>query len=496
MARITLASEWFAKILKDYSDWRFAWVREAGQNSLDAGATAINVKVELVNGDTVISWNDNGSGMTRETLESRFMAVGGSLKPDGAAGGFGVAKLILAFAHKAYTIRTGNMLVSGTNDTYDIETLTETVRGLTLTTTIAGDYVRELTESARLWVSFTTAPRPVFFYLNGDHIPFMGSLGAPSNVQDWCAIHFVDNDKLEKGVRVRINGQYMFNCWSEFEKVILVELKGSSLNYLTSNRDGLQYQYRDKLNKLIGAMLKDPDMLEDTDADNIELYAGALGAAYGAEREVSDASHSAAASKQLSKAAPDNVAIHGSLVAREAMTLGGEVEPTERHDGATGEIERASVECGAPRYKVLGNDLVILNKTNKPIPDKYTVSGMRPMEWRLFERWTRIVAACAKTLGIRRTLRTGWIFSVKAQAAYKRNASVGSLVLLNPCKLENGEWRKAFDTSRESFYELVSLAVHELTHITHSYHDEEYASALTDNMAKILGNLTEINKAK
>lgn len=488
MARITLAAEWFSKILKDYSNWKFAFVREAGQNSLDAGATGINVTVSLVDGDTVISWNDNGSGMTRDILESKFMAVGGSQKASGAAGGFGVAKLILAFAHKAYTIRTSNILVTGRNDSYDIETLSETVRGMTLTTTIDGDHVRDLTEAARNWVSFTTAPRPTLFYLNGEYLAFMEKLGTPASVQDWCAIHVCEDSKLEAGVRVRINGQYMFNSWSDSPGCILVELTGSSLNYLTSNRDGLQYEYRGKLEKLITDMNKDPEALFDTESDVIELYAGDLGPAHSGEI----GAQPIAAARELSTTKlPDTLLTFG------AVGNGSGVAVVSRNDSDDSD-EETSNACGEPRarYKVSGNDLVILNKTNKPIPDKYTVTGMRPMEWRLFAKWTRIVQACASILGIRRTLRTGWIFSTTAQAAYKRNNRFGSLVLLNPCKLEGNAWRKGFDTSKDSFYELVSLAVHELTHISHSYHDENYAGALTDNMAKIFANMATVNKAK
>lgn len=483
MARISLSPEWFDKILKDYSNWRFAFVREAGQNSLDAGATSINVSVTLDGTDTVIEWRDNGSGMSRETLETKFMAVGGSQKANGAAGGFGVAKLILAFAHKSYAIRTRDIFVTGSNDSYEIAPCADSVSGLTLTTRIAGDHVWELTEAIKLWVSFTTPPRPVLLYLDGQCLSFMGKLPAPSSVQDWATVHVVEDSKLESGVKVRINGQFMFQSWSNFNKVILVELTGSSLEYLTSNRDGLQYQYRDKLTKLIEAMLKDPDALEDIDSDVIELFEGEKGAALNPENRANVKVSSAGRPEwnATDKEAEEATGVtRGERVAAFVPLIGNKAPDTT---------------IRAPR-KLPGNDLVILNKTNKPIPHNYTVGGMRPMEWRQFERWTRIVKACAEVLGVRRQIRTGWIFSVTAQAAYKRSQDHGSLVLLNPCKLEGNAWRKGFDTSKDSFYTLVSLAVHELTHITHSYHDESYAGALTDNMAKVFANMAIVNKAK
>jgi len=477
-----MSHEWFSKILADYSNWLFAWAREAGQNSLDAGATAIRCNVELRDGNTVVEWADNGKGMNRSVLETRFMAVGGSLKGNGDAGGFGVAKLVLAFAQVCYSIRTGFLFVTGRNDEYEIMETSEEVKGLTLTVTMAGDVVQRFTECVEHWVRHTTPNRPVWFYLNGQALRFMPSLPAPASVQDWCSIHVLsveDNPKLKSGVKVRINGQYMFNTWSEVSSCILVELTGSSLVYLTSNRDGLQGGYRDKLSKLISLMTKDPDVLCDTESDKIELYAGELGPAVGGAIDTTQAH----GRKLVTNKAPDTVTVFDG-------------EPTAIASGDSDDSSYGSEVCERPSAKVSGNDLVIMNKTNKPIPHKYTVVGMRPMEWRLFAKWTRIVQACATALGVRRAIRTGWVFSTSARAMHKRNEKLGTLVLLNPCELEGNEWVKGFDTSKDSFFTLVSLAVHELTHITHSYHDEEYASALTRNMAVIFANMALINKAK
>jgi hypothetical protein len=481
MARITMALEWFTKVLKDYANWLFAWAREAGQNSLDAGATVITAEVTLnAEGNTVAKWTDDGKGMNRTILETKFMAVGGSQKEEGNAGGFGIAKLVLAFAHLCYSIRTGNLWVTGRNAEYEIVETRETVKGMTLTATMAGDVVIRLTEAIRNWVSHTTPNRRVLFYLNGQAVPFMGSLPAPVSVQDWCSVHTVEG--MEAGIKVRINGQYMFNVYSEVETGVMVELTGSSLAYLTSNRDSLNWEYKDKLQKLVTVITRDPDVLFDTDSDVIEFHEGTLGPAATEESEANE-----------QKEAPG--VWHTT---REEMA---EASDEPQRCAARRDTERLNT-TKLPDTVMLDtrlsnvHDFVIINKTNKPIPHKYTVAGMRPMEWRLLARWTRIVQACARVLGIRRTIRTGWIFSVTAQAAYKRNAQHGSLVLLNPCKLEGSAWVKAHDTSRDSFYNLVASAVHELTHITNSYHDESYACALTDNMALVFANLATINKAK
>lgn len=486
MARITMALEWFTKILKDYSNWLFAWAREAGQNSLDAGATAITVSVALnEEGNTVVSWHDNGKGMTRDILTTKFMAVGGSAKEAGNAGGFGVAKLVLAFAQICYTIRTGFLFVTGRNEEYEIIETRDNHNGLTLTATMAGDNVVRFTEACEEWVKHTTPSRPVLFYLNGTALRFMGKLPEAASVQDWCTLHVCED--MAPGIKVRINGQFMFSVWSDVSACVFVELTGSSLEYLTSNRDSLQWHYKDKLTKLATAMTRDPEVLFDTDSDVIELYKGELGAVNEIRETVSISLAPSPAGRPHWNATEEDCEEMSEERRGNACQPIDSLRTTKRPD-----------ETRAPsRLMLKGNDFVILNKTNKAIPTKYTVDGMRPMEWRLLGKWTRIVEACAGILGFGRlTIRTGWIFSVTAQAAYKRSTEHGSLVLLNPCKLEGKNWVKGFDTSKDSFYTLVALAVHELTHIRHGYHDEFYAGALTDNMAKVFANMATVNKAK
>lgn len=483
MARISFDPGYFRKILKDYSDWRFAYAREAGQNSLDAGATLINVTTALnADGNTVVEWTDNGKGMGRDTVETRFMAVGGSLKDSGNAGGFGLAKLILAFAHICYMILTRDIVVAGRNDEYDISDAPSYLNGLTLRTTIEGNFVTNINEAVRDWVRYTTPLRSVLFYLNGQAMDWMPSLPAPVSIQPWCAIHSPDGT-YDNDVRVRINGQYMFSVWSSVDRCFLIELTGSSLEYLTSNRDSLQWAYKDKLTKLIESMTRDPEALFDTDSDIIELFEGSDGPAIGNVERIAALAPVSSAGRPSWNPSEDTSELSSEL--RITCQPIDSLRTTKRNDETRRAPERLN-----------GHDFVILNKTNKSIPSKYTVGGMRPMEWKLLQRWTRIVQACASILGVRRTIRTGWIFSVTAQAAYKASQSHGSLVLLNPCKLEGSAWVKGFDTSKDSFYTLVSLAVHELTHIGHSYHDEAYAGALTDNMAKVFANMATVNKAK
>ena len=61
-----------------YSYWQRELFRELFQNSLDAGATKISIKIEDLDNDAgrQITFEDDGEGMTREILENVYFKLG------------------------------------------------------------------------------------------------------------------------------------------------------------------------------------------------------------------------------------------------------------------------------------------------------------------------------------------------------------------------------------------------------------------------------------
>ena len=80
-------------------DRALIFLRECMQNSLDAGATRIDVSASVEgytnSGKLTITVSDNGSGIS--DFESFFLTIGGSTKREtaGSIGGFGIAKLAI-----------------------------------------------------------------------------------------------------------------------------------------------------------------------------------------------------------------------------------------------------------------------------------------------------------------------------------------------------------------------------------------------------------------
>ncbi len=86
------------EIVNQFAD-RFAYARELVQNSIDAGATTITVRVETSSDDLVVAFEDDGVGMSLEVIEGSLLTLFSSTKEGvaNAIGRYGVGfKSVLA----------------------------------------------------------------------------------------------------------------------------------------------------------------------------------------------------------------------------------------------------------------------------------------------------------------------------------------------------------------------------------------------------------------
>src|SRR3984893_9627450 len=135
MPAITLSPSFFKNELRAYSNWRIAFWRELFQNSVDAKASTVwinfdeaenenaggNASNTSTDRDLKITFEDDGPGMDRSTLEQTYFVVGETRKTgngDTNIGGFGRARIITCFAHKNFEIHTQNWLCQGSGTQY------------------------------------------------------------------------------------------------------------------------------------------------------------------------------------------------------------------------------------------------------------------------------------------------------------------------------------------------------------------------------------------
>ena len=65
---ITVGPEFFAKAKNDYSDWRWAIVREFMQNSIDCGSSRIDAELGHDGANTRLVITNNGDPMSEQIL--------------------------------------------------------------------------------------------------------------------------------------------------------------------------------------------------------------------------------------------------------------------------------------------------------------------------------------------------------------------------------------------------------------------------------------------
>jgi hypothetical protein len=122
---------------RDYHNPLRALIREFLQNSRDAGASEIRFNFTDVDGKIQLVVEDNGCGMDQDVIVNKLMALGESTKGDEHTGGFGVAKILLFFAHESYTIETRNLIVQGSGGVYNIQSKDSYTKGVKCTVVLA-----------------------------------------------------------------------------------------------------------------------------------------------------------------------------------------------------------------------------------------------------------------------------------------------------------------------------------------------------------------------
>lgn len=479
---ISMSHRWFNTIKKDYSDWHFAWAREAGQNSLDAGATRINISVRLLSeGNTSIVWHDNGCGMDEQTLESKFMAIGGSEKPNGGTGGFGIAKLILAFAQKDYSIRSRDILAEGSGAAYRVKSGLPPHGGLTLSVTMEGDCVSIMKQRIRHWVRFTTTKCEIV--LNGETLPTL-RMGRARKETPWCKVYVNKGPEEDEGhywghyIRVRMNRQFMFKIYTSVSAHVTVDILGTdSQEYLTSNRDGMNWTWRAKLEKLVEELFENPNKIKEA-PDHVTLYCGRDGVIN-------------LNSGQRKKRA--KIALGGQTAAPKRSAAISAHEP-QQSTNITGPAAPKSFE--EVKDLIDGYDLLVVNKTNKEIPERFLPGQMKPNHYKTMNRWIRIVQTCGEILGRTEEVRVGWVFAHDARAMWKYHNTYGNMILVNPVTIRATRFINYWKGDKKSFYEMVAVAIHELVHIDRPNHNEGFAADITYALGKVMAQLPTLEKVR
>lgn len=327
----SLSPDFFKKERDAYDDWHRAFWRELFQNSVDAGAKDINISINnsenmgvfgqdpTKKSVTKVVFDDNGTGMSLETLNNVYFRLGESTKTgdENSTGGYGRGRLITCFANERYTILTQDNFVEGQGNLYECDSLDEAIRRKQNeieeaqnrgSWNSAEDYERQLEDlvrfkngykGCRLEVDFDENEytgyqvhknanygnliRSLHHYLNQAQLPcnvtinnepwnhFLrkGKMVRELYVKDpnsgeellMGRVHVTksgENKRFENTVIFRIEGAPMYERHINSDSQVIFEIdKKNHREFLTSNRDGFKAAYQRPVNDFIDELVVD-----------------------------------------------------------------------------------------------------------------------------------------------------------------------------------------------------------------------------------------------
>lgn len=506
---VTIGPEFFAKAFNDYSNWRWALAREFGQNSMDCGSGEIRVTLSLNEMlDTVVTVENNGDPMTREILQTKLLALGGSGKNfQGTVGGFGKAKEILYFAHKSYKIETGNLVVTGSGAGYNIDE-NGSFDGTRSTVVLSGDHLERLTHAFRTFASYSQWDGVL--YLNGERMVTNLKKGSPRRDLGFGTVY--TNKSFPNKLIVRINGIPMFHEYISLDRCVIVELNGASVDVLTSNRDGLNSSCRHELSSFITELaVNKRSALKQRGLTKYRRYEG----------------------KKLRHRVQSAVNVKALVVGGEPKERGGvaalvnvvgrtDLVPTSGGGGGGGTITMGGAviqtidvvgECGpqAADYRQtveenvifrntnVSEEFIIKNETDLQVPSYYLPDStdFSTYSQKLVKMWGRLLVELHRLFEHEADFALGFIFDESAEAEFEKG-EYGKVYYLNPAKVveqsssASKSFKKRFQLTERN--RLLMIALHEFVHgMGYGPHDEDYANRLTDMSWKVLDERKRFN---
>jgi hypothetical protein len=498
MRQLTLSPRLFATEVQNYSDSRLAIWRELVQNSIDAGATTMEASVEEIEGAIRIRFQDNGRGMSLETLENVFFRLGETGKAEGgdSVGGFGKARILLCFAQKSYSIHTNDCFAHGSGSSFDIAKAPVPINGCAFeieVETTDPAWTRQMFESSLLkFMSYCQITATL--HLNGELVPGGVKRGRIHSKYDWAAVHVTKSGQgFERGALIiRVHGVMMFKSYVGCKAMVILELDPKlSRNVLTSNRDSLVRQYSEVLDDLKLTLSKDTNTglgLEETLTTTTTptrrrfSLTDMKGVAVKPKEDawsmdsLVDAVWSSEAPRTLDLPTPVAQHLFGQRIA-------GPPPLKPLHPLADGLCQ--VIESGASKR--------LIGKAKGWAPEAWTQTQPRLLgQWEVAV-WAALRAYAEVTGELDFDYCIGWVFSETTLAAHSVLPDGAHAILLNPIK-PNGT-RRYTDSSVETLAVLLSKACHEVCHMKERWHDEDYAYLFTRVVARAMADCGSTFKA-
>lgn len=505
MPSVIIGPEFFKKEFKEYDDWRWAWVREICQNSIDCGSSNITFEIEEIDGDTHVTVTNDGTPMTNDVLVNKLLALGASGKNfDGTTGGFGKAKNILLFCHKSWSVTTGATAAAGIGGEYELNTI-DYFYGTRTHVVMSGEHKDALLYKINKFVNY--AQWSGTFHVCGEVYNANLCKGSPRRDLGFGKVY--TNKSYSHVVIVRINGIPMFHAPTSFDRCVIVELTGASDQVLTANRDGLLNPYKGELYDFITELAVDKrSALKDrsrgpryTEYRGTKLchkkhldVSNIVHAPQSALVAVGNAIESFDAIKGIDVIGDDSVVDDSDAVSE------GGIDTTDYYGSSAGNFVADSPVEERRSVATLGSNFIIKNETDLKIPAYYDPGSgeFSTYSHKLVRIWGRIMLEMHRVFDVSGDFSIGFIFDDTGTEAECEEGSYGLVYYLNPCTVveqvtsSSKSFKRRFKLTERD--RLIAIGAHEFVHcLGYKWHDERYANRLTDVLAVVMRERKRFN---
>jgi hypothetical protein len=502
--------------------------RELLQNARDAGATKVVASLVVTEETITLVFADNGKGMDKDTLTRGMLTYSGSVKEAGNAGGFGMAKNVIAFASESTTFRTRDNAVRLEGINYEWLEVTTPVEGCELTIVCDRkeqcDLRLEPTVEGLRFLLARCDLRGLTVYLDGVRIddcrhekaddavahtfdgfggkayywkrrkPFIGLGGSPVAILTHKGIWVCD-----------------LPLPAEVKGCLLIDTERDAKSVLNDTRTNLSsYSQRYDLERWMGKLNQGAQAQLKTKRF-VQRYDGGLflaNAAKMAERCVLTRANAEDAQQGAVIQAihgPDAVDLL-EAVARRVNTVPAEVvrldSPTptpevvrERLSGGNIDTQDNAVAAKAIRQLLWKPALMIVNERDNLVPKDYLPATMSVRAKQVLQVWSELVRQYLVWTGEFRAFGVGFVFSDEARASFREETDGTVWFLINPL---DGEGKRKYNlSSEESRNSMIVSAGHEVAHCSvgaDSGHGDQFAATFGDMMRLALNNAVCLNR--
>lgn len=491
--------------------------RELLQNSRDALASRVDITVTSENNIYTVVFQDNGKGMSKEVLENGMLTYAGSIKSDGAAGGFGMAKCLLVFAPTSCQIDTGELSVYVQGIDYDYIPSTEKIDGTRFTIVIDNNgftvdkQITPTIEGLKFLLERSN--------MNGMRVTCNGTriydtiLSTPDEpIRKWedyktFAYHLkretpVKNADGNNVLVVQHRGIWVmdYTLSEEVKGAVWVNIEDDATKVLNASRVGIaSYGLRNAIGSFMNELAQAPKAAVQT-KKFVKRWDGQLNKVEKketAEKLADDLIFAKQRSNNPEQSVKEWVKEHSYIVANLFKPEGTGTIPTAELD--TDRLILADVDSYDMTQQLLtlshSPAFMLVNDREGEVDRAYLPETMGARQKQILAVWSEMIKQLlllTRSFGV--TYGVGFIFSEDARAEWRKDTSDNTVwFLLNPVD-DKGELRFSLSDSK-SRSEMISTVTHEVAHelTEDNYHGDRFASKITDLTSLVLDNLQFFN---